>query len=232
MRSAMANKKKEVQSLLKKLFQNSGESGTQSGAHKKKNPSMQYLLIILSIGIVLMLLGNIFGPEKTDQPEAQPASSDGQTEQSKEVFKEKKSSSPSTMIEYAEYYENQLREILEDINGVGDVTVSVTIGSTEKTVVGKNTSVQSQSTKEQDQEGGTRKQEQQSREEDPVIIGGSEGDQPLIVGKEKPEITGVGIVAEGADNVQVEAWLKETVSRTLGVPAYKISIAPKKTKGE
>lgn len=225
MYEAMSHEKKDPKSLIKKLFQSDGGS-------KQKSPSFQYIFIIISIGVVLMLLGNVVAPEKSVQQDTQPAMSDGQKEKSQDVFKKKDASSPSSMTEYAEYYENQLREVLENISGVGEVSVIVTMGSTEKIIVGKNTNVQSENTTENDREGGTREIQQQSRDENPVIIGSGEGSKPLIIGKQKPDISGVGVVAEGADNVQVKAWIKDTVSRALGVPTHQVIVTPKKTKGE
>lgn len=44
----------------------------------------------------------------------------------------------------------------------------------------------------------------------------------------KPRVRGVLVVAKGADNIQVKAWITEAVQKVLDVPAYKISILPKK----
>lgn len=44
----------------------------------------------------------------------------------------------------------------------------------------------------------------------------------------KPKVRGVVVVASGAGNLQVKAWILEAVQKVLAVPSYKISILPKK----
>jgi stage III sporulation protein AG len=61
-----------------------------------------------------------------------------------------------------------------------------------------------------------------------VIIQEGEKEVPIVLETKKPEIRGVLIVAKGADNIQIEKWIKESVTRLLDVPSHRVSVMPKK----
>src|SRR5699024_2441219 len=91
---------------------------------RKKGGSMQYLLVILAIGIALMLFGSFFSSDPpSNNEEALPALTDqeNESEDSQVVLGGKDSSEPSSVIEYEHYYENKLKEALEDGYGISDV---------------------------------------------------------------------------------------------------------------
>src|SRR5690606_29929566 len=95
-----------------------------------------------------------------------------------EVLGKNKPAHENEMIkDYESYYENQLKEALEQISGVSEVTVVVNIDATEKRILEKNKTIRSQETNEVDQQGGERKVLDQSEEEQLVII--REGDKEV-----------------------------------------------------
>ena len=65
-----------------------------------------------------------------------------------------------------------------------------------------------------------------------MIIQNGEKEVPIVVETKKPAIRGVLVVAKGADNIQVKKWIVEAVTRSLDVPSHRVSVLPKKTKGE
>jgi len=130
--------------------------------------------------------------------------------------------------EYEDFYNTSLKEILEEIAGVGEVAVMVNLDSSEERVYQKNIHVETQVTDEKDHQGGNRNVDDQARDEEVVMISGSNGEQPIIVKTLKPTVRGVVVVASGADNAKVKSWIYDAVQRALDVPAYKISVVPKK----
>jgi stage III sporulation protein AG len=120
-----------------------------------------------------------------------------------------------------------LKEILEKVVGVGDVEVMVNLDSTPELVVEKNRDIRSSATQETDKDKATRNQSEQSRSEQAIVISGKQ-EQPVVLKTLKPKVRGVLVVAKGAENVQVKAWIMEAVQKALDVPIYKISILPKK----
>ncbi len=219
--------KNGISSWLKKWL-------TKSEQPDKKTGKYQYLLLVLFIGAAIMLISNIFIKEKTsnantDLAVIQPGE---QSQEDVEAFGQKKSSENKTMADYEQSYETQLKDALETILGVDDVTVVVNIDSTEKKVLEKNKVSQSQTTEEIDREGGERKVQDSSEDQQVVIIRNGEKEVPIIVETKKPEIRGVLVVARGADNIQVKKWIIESVTRALDVPSHRVAVMPKKSKGD
>jgi len=224
----MSNKKKDFGSWLKGLF-----SKTAEGEEKRKDQNYQkYLFLLLAIGIVFMLIGNLFQTKSsTERTVAQP-NDESTVEKDVAVFGQKKSEGSSQIADYEALYENQLKEALEQIQGVSDVTVMVNLDATETSVLEKNTVIQSQQTDEVDREGGKRTIEDMSRDEQVVILRNGEQETPIVLQTKKPEIRGVLIVAKGAENIKVKQMIVEAVTRVLDVPNHRVSVLPKKTKGE
>ncbi|HET7627503.1 MAG TPA: stage III sporulation protein AG [Bacillales bacterium] len=200
---------------------------------KTKSPqklqSYRYVILVLIVGVALMLFGSFqskdSGETKAVKTAVTPA--DG----SESVIGKKNEASPSTPIEYEHYYEQQLEEAIEDVYGVTDVTVTVYIATSETKIVEKNVDGSTKSTSETDQKGGSREIKENSEQKDAVIIDGQEGEKPLVIGTEQPKISGVLVVAGGADNAQVKLWIKNAVNSLLGIPDYRIAVLPKKQRG-
>ena len=197
---------------------------------EKKTGKYQYLLIVLLVGAAIMLISNFLLKEdvsNTDLPVFNN-NSESTTDDDVAAFGQKKSQQNDMIVDYEEKYENQLKDALEGILGVGDVTIVVNVDSTEMKVLEKNRTTQSQSTDETDREGGKRKVEDSSQEEQVVTIRNGEKEVPIVVETKKPEIRGVLVVAKGADNIQVKSWIIESVTRVLGVPSHRVAVMPKK----
>jgi stage III sporulation protein AG len=197
---------------------------------KKKLKPIHYFIVILGIGMAIMILTDFLNVER-DQPMGfgiggnEPTGPPG-TEQSAPVLGG--ANPPDIIAEYENMYQTQLKEILASVVGVGEVEVMVNLDSTPELVVGKNTNTRSSTNQETDKERATRNQNDQSRDEQVVVVQGGKQDQPVILKTLKPKVRGVLVVAKGADNIQVKAWITEAVQKVLDVPAYKISILPKK----
>jgi stage III sporulation protein AG len=208
-------------SRLKKLLSNDS-SGKKPGKY-------QYLVLVLLFGTAIMLISNLF-LNNTGNQEVPVFKNNNEKQQNEEVpaFGQKNTKQNDIITNYEQAYENQLKEALEGIQGVGDVTVVVNVDATEKQVLEKNSKLQTQTTDETDREGGKRKVEDSSKEDNLVIIREGESEVPIVVETKKPEIRGVLIVAKGADNIQVKKWIIEAVTRALDVPSHRVAVMPKK----
>ncbi|WP_147533911.1 stage III sporulation protein AG [Bacillus marasmi] len=208
---------------IKRLLSNDDSSNKKPGKY-------QYLVIVLVVGAAIMLLSNLFIDHNTNS-NVPVFNGDNGKQQNEEVpaFGQKSSKENDIIKNYEEAYENQLKEALEGIQGVGEVTVVVNVDSTEKQVLEKNSKSQTQTTDETDREGGKRKVEDSQQEQNLVIIREGEKEVPIIVETKKPEIRGVLVVAKGADNIQVKKWIIEAVTRALDVPSHRVAVMPKKS---
>lgn len=108
---------------------------------------------------------------------------------------------------YAEQVERELSSVLSQIDGVGSVEVFVTAASEGETVIAMETTV--------DEDGNTTTS--------PVLVDGD-----VVVLKELlPEITGVLIVAEGAESVLVRIRLIDAAATALHIDQSLIKVYTK-----
>lgn len=221
------NQDKGPLSWLKKQFNKDSQG-------EKKKGKFSYLILVLAFGIGIMFISNIFMKDNSKENSISAFSSKNNNEQKEDVetFGQKASQENDIIQEYEQAYEAQLKDALDAIVGVSDVSVVVNVDATERQVYEKNKTGQTQVTDETDREGGKRKVEDQSSDEQLVIVQNGEKEVPVVVETKKPEIRGVLVVAKGADNIQVKKWIIEAVTRSLDVPSHKVAVLPKKTKGE
>lgn len=211
----MADKRNWLHQLKKKLMPDN-----------KKNQKVRYFLILLLVGIMFMLLSDFL---LKDQKEEDAAIVSNQIVEQEEIetFREK-TDKKWTIQDYEEKFENQLKTALEDISGVGEVTVLVNVEATERKVYESNAVLKNQITSETDKQGGKRTVEDQSKDDQLVIVRDGDKEIPIISETRKPDIKGVLIVAKGAEDIQVKKWIIEAVTRALDVPSHKVSVVPKK----
>ncbi|WP_020061580.1 stage III sporulation protein AG [Bacillus sp. 123MFChir2] len=192
---------------------------------KEKKISAKFLIILLILGIILMFSSNLFQAKKPEVPVLK-----SQTEQVKDVptFGQKNSDNKSTIDKYEKEYEQQLKEALESVIGVKDVTIEVNLDSSEEKILDKNSVKRSQTTDETDKEGGKRKVEDESMDKKTVIVRQGDKEAPIVLREDKPKVRGVLVVAKGVDNLQVKQMVIEAVTRMLEVPSHRVSVLPKK----
>ena len=211
---------------LKQLFFDSRDNHSN-----KKHSKYHYLLLVLAAGVAFMLISNLFIDNANSSQEEASVFKQNQAEDSP-AFGSKNESQPEMMNDYEAKYESELKDALEKIVGVDDVTIEVFVDSTEAKIYEKDTVVQQQITNETDKNGGERLVEDSTKDEKLVIVRQGEEEIPIVTKTKKPEITGVLVIAKGADNIQVKKWLIEAVTRSLDVPSHRVSVLPKKSKEE
>jgi stage III sporulation protein AG len=199
------------------------KENAQSPPENKKGKKFQYFLIVLLLGVAFMLISDLWKDEPSvavdqnlqeDEKEDVPAFGTKQTKD-------------SSMRGYEDQYENQLKEALDQIVGVSEALVVVNVEASEQKVYEKNENRQSQHTNEEDKEGGKRSIEEKSSEEQIVIIQDGENEVPVISETRKPKVSGVLVVAKGADNIHIKNMILESVTRVLDVPVHRVSVQPK-----
>lgn len=191
---------------------------------EKRVNTFQKLLILAGLGAAVM----IFSSFQTVRQEAAAPAAPGSEPTEQAVLSAKAKSGDYTMADYEDLYESQLKEILEEVIGVGEVSVMVNLESGEEVVVEKDLNINSQQTKEVDKDRATRDVTDSRRDEKVVIVNGEQGEHPIIVKRMKPKVRGVLVVAKGAENIKTKAWIMEAVQKVLHVEPHKISILPKK----
>lgn len=212
------------ESFLDKLKSILGQSNS------KKPSKYHYFILVFVLGVAFMLVSNLFANSPEQSQNAVTTTASTSSTEETEVFKQTKGETTDSISDYEAEYENQLKEVLETITGVGEVQVVVNVDSTSQKIFEKNTVTQSQTTTETDREGGKREVEDLSKDEQVVIIQDGEKETPIVVQTKKPEIRGVLVVAGGADNIHIKKTIVESVTRVLGVPSHRVAVASKKMK--
>ena len=186
-------------------------SGLRTG---EKLPKKNQLLLILLAGILLLVI--VF-----PVPEQSGSSPDQKTEDTEQVL----SSDIRDNRDYEKYLEEKTARVLEDVEGVGKVTVMITLKSDGQKIIEKDQSSSSQSTDEEDSGGGTRSVEDQSSDKTSIYEQSADGTSTPYVSKElAPEVEGVVVIADGGDNAVVAQNITEAVQALFGVEAHKIKI--------
>ncbi|AXF54788.1 stage III sporulation protein AG [Salicibibacter kimchii] len=193
-----------------------------------------YLGGLLVVGILFMFIGTSGGDEE-EELGGTPSSLSGLNEDRGEAdvldhdtegdANQQHNFGDIAALERA--YANQLERALESINRLSGVDIVVNLEASESKVYEKDTTSREQITDETDTEGGSRTLEEGTDEETLVLIQEGDAEQPLLIRTEKPDVTGVLVVAEGVEELDLKESVIEAVTRTLDVPAHRVSVLSK-----
>lgn len=175
-------------------------------------PKKSYLFLLLTAGILLLVLSfpDFSGESPSSETDAgQPG---GLSEN-------------DILQEYTRNLEKQTAEMLSQVQGVGEVSVMITLKSGNRKIIEKDESEASQSTQEGEGGDAQRVSEDVTREEASVYLQNEDGSsEPYVSSELYPEIEGVAVIAGGADNAVVRRDITEAVQALFGVEAHKIKI--------
>lgn len=175
----------------------------------EKLPGKRQLLILLLAGILLMVIVLPVPDRKEDEQE--------------KVYKNVQSTDDTSG--YEAYLEEKTARTLQHVRGVGEAEVMITLKSGAQKIIEKDQQSSSQTTDEQDSQGGTRTSKDISSDKTSIYEQNSDGSQSPYVSKElSPEIEGVVVIADGGDNAVVVKEITEAVQALFGVEAHKIKI--------
>lgn len=209
--------KKQIKNFLQtKKSEHGGKLSKKSG----------YIVVVGLIGLLLLIIGNVFSTSTTDDNQSITNVASEVEKPAEETFSDK-SKSTSNVDEIESGYEDNLKEMLNNIEGVSEVEVMVNLDSTKVKVYEKNLIAGQQSTTETDKSGGTREIEDNTKETQVVLVRQGDKEVPLLVRTKKPEVRGVFVVAKGVDHATVKKWVVDSVSRVLDVPTHRVSVMPK-----
>lgn len=136
-----------------------------------------------------------------------------------------------TLLEQA--LSQQAQEILSSMSGVGRVVVRVSLASGPAVEYARNQTSSERQIEEKAESGTTRKTTEGNQNVQLAIARSSAtGDTPVVVRTRPAEVSGVLVVAEGAEDPSVRARLYEACSVLFGVSMDRISVQPMKRGGK
>lgn len=119
--------------------------------------------------------------------------------------------------------EEKIATNLESIQGVGKTKVLVSYTSGLKKEYARDESITKRTSKETDKEGGTRETVETTESSHLVIAGNT---NPLVVEEERPQVDGILVIAQGANDPKIREQIFEAVRVLLNVQPSKINVAP------
>ena len=151
-------------------------------------------IVILLVGVLLLIV-------------VLPVKEDKKTCSNSQKKAKAKSVSESTCDdeEYEKLLEKKLEGILERMDGVGEVSVMITLSDDGTRIVDKDT--------------------KETIEKTTVIYDDEDASVPYVTSTDKPTVSGVLVVAQGGGNPQVNNDISNAVSALFDVPMHKIKIA-------
>lgn len=175
---------------------------------EKKLKRSDWLILVLA-GILILIIAL-----PTDTKEKKQA----------EEAKENISKENNTMEASKDEIERKLEDILEKIDGAGDIKVMITYQDSGTQVVEKDKNTSENSLEESDSTGGVRSTKEQQLQESTVYEEADAGNTPFVSKELLPKVEGILIVASGGDNQKVKQNISEAVLALFQVEAHRIKI--------
>ncbi|MBU5677568.1 stage III sporulation protein AG [Alkaliphilus sp. MSJ-5] len=189
---------KEIKDLLKELI-------------SKKH--VANIIVILAVAIIALIFSSdLLVKDSSSKNNIKETTGDTFVKQ-EEVFKTEE-----------EIVEVRLKKILERIKGSGEVEVMVTFEMGSEIVPASNTVETKDTTEEKDSNGGIRTVTSQNLTENIVTTNDNTGNRPLVIKEIKPQVKGVIVVAEGADDIEVKMQLYDAVKTVLQVSGDRVQV--------
>jgi stage III sporulation protein AG len=119
--------------------------------------------------------------------------------------------------------EERISANLASIKGVGKTKVVVTLTTGLKREYVKDESITRRTSKESDKEGGVRETVEVTESNKLVLTDNS---RPVLVIEQSPEVAGVLVIAQGAQDPKIKEQIFNAVKTLLDIQPSKINIAP------
>lgn len=146
------------------------------------------------------------------------------TNQEENVEQKTNNNDADKEITYEDAEKQKLIEILSKIKGVGKVDVSMYFATSEVRVPAEQSNTQVSTTEETDSNGGTRVNNSQTDSSTIVMQSESGQSNPVILQVNKPEITGIIVIAEGAGNEQIKYDIQTAVSKLYNLSVANVNV--------
>lgn len=195
---------------------NSGDDNNKNTNSKKSDKLLGNLVLLILVAVVIVIASSFF---KT--PSSNTTVFD-ETQKEKSV----QENNLLGLTDYESQLEMKLKSVLEGIQGVGKVQLMIYFESGEESIPAVNINDSKSDTVENDTGGGKRNITQENSGRTVVMSNNGNENQPLIVKKFKPTITGVCVVAEGSNESITELRIRQAVINLFNLPENKVNVYP------
>lgn len=185
---------------------------------KEQLAKISKYLVFAGVGVALLVLAGTFSPKGGEVQEGNAVP---------EAIETQVIPTMGDQITHDETaLENRVADILAKVSGTGKVQVRVYLASTAEKQYAVNASTNQRTTTEKDPEGAARTINETTQDGQVVMEHGTKSgaEDPVLVKAVKPEIEGILVVAEGAQDYRTKLALTRTVETLLNLPAHKITV--------
>lgn len=205
-----------------KQFAEKMEKKNSKGKHKWFQRDNLIILVLSGILLLIIALPTKDSSGVTSEESGEENSSSQENQQ--QTGNISREGTLETQDEYASYLEQRLEQVLGSMDGVGKVSVMITMQSSEELVVEKDEPVSRSSTTESDSEGGKREVSQTENSQTTVYRKTGNDSEPYVIKTMAPKVAGVVVVAEGAGSGSINKTITEAVQALFGVEAHKVKV--------
>ncbi len=183
----------------------------KGNAENRKVSAIENLIVIVIIGVIIILAGSYLANSNDTEDTMNEAGILPNTDKQITQF--------GTFIEGQDVVadiEQRLSELLSKVEGAGQVSVMVYADTGSEQVPAYN---DEQDTRNDERADGKSSEISETRQ---LALSGT--DEPVILKVIIPQIKGVVVVAEGADDILIKAQLNNAVCTLLGIPEHRVQI--------
>ena len=198
---------------------------------KKLSPKEKWMLFMLS-GLLLAVI--VFPIGKNEKKEEELLSKGGKSlsrqESGDEQIKAYTADLSGEILNIKQYevsLSEALESILSEMDGVGEVEAWVTLAAGSEKILYQKKDSDVKNLQEEDHEGGKRKETTEKIQQEVLL---DNTGNPYIIKTLQPEVEGVLVLAEGADNGAVKKNITEAVEVLFGIEVHRIKVAKKKVE--
>ena len=180
-------------------------------------------LLLLALGLILLILSFPQGGKEAGRETASAGAGISREEEGEAEFVSGTAAADPER-RYEQEMERRVKEILKNVEGVGEVDVMITLRSSAEKVIRVDRKKSRSSTEEKDSAGGTRKLMSEEIGETSLMTGSSGAERPVIEKELEPEISGVIVSARGGGSPSVRMEISQALEALFGLPAHKIKV--------
>jgi hypothetical protein len=180
------------------------------------NKNIYNLIVVFLVGVLILIVADFFNSSKTNT-KATMAQGQQQAAQTQTAGND-----------IQKQTQNDLQNILNSMKGVGHSSVIINYESGEELVPALNTNDVSSSIKERDTSGGERTTISETKGNTVVMNNQGNDSEPVIVKKYNPKVSSVIIVAEGAEDKQIQLDVKNMIASYFSITTDKVNVYPMK----
>lgn len=212
----------------KKKSENPGDVKKTEGKTQNSNKFFN-LIVALLVGVLLVIVGSVFeGPKGSSTKNSTNGALAVAGDNSSTDIAETQDLYSAVDNTYKKNLEDELTSILEEIDGVGKVKTVINFQNGVERIPVFNEDTSRSETSETDTNGGQRNINQQNGGSNVVMESNEGNQQPFITKENNPTISGILIVAEGADDRATELRIKQAAVKLFGLEDEKVVVYPMK----